>query len=70
MESGIKCTLSKFVKTQLSDVMGMLEGKNAMHGDLDRLERWACVNFKKFNEVKSKVPCLRWDNPKHKYSLG
>ncbi|GAB0183891.1 hypothetical protein GRJ2_000854400 [Grus japonensis] len=38
--------------------------------DLDRLERWARVNFIKFNIAKCKVLHVGQGNPKHNYRLG
>jgi len=71
MDSAIECTLSKFASnTKPCSVIGTLEGKDAIQKDLDRLERWACVNLMKFNKTKCKVRHLGRGNPKHKYRLG
>jgi len=71
MDSGIECTLSKFADdTKPCGVVDMLEGKDALQRDLDRLERWACVNRMKFTKARCKVLHVGQGSLKHKYRLG
>jgi len=68
MESGTECTLSKFANdSKLCGVVDTLEGRDAIQRDLDRLERWTCVNSVTFNKAKCKVLHESWDSPKHNY---
>ncbi|KAJ7405444.1 rna-directed dna polymerase from mobile element jockey-like [Willisornis vidua] len=48
MDSGIESTLSKCASdTQLCGVVSMLEGRDAIQRNLDRLERWVSTNLMK-----------------------
>ena len=53
MDSGIACTLSKFVdNTKLCGAVDMLERRDAIQSDLDRLKKWANMNLMKYNKAK------------------
>ncbi|PKU47850.1 hypothetical protein llap_1830 [Limosa lapponica baueri] len=57
-------------KTKLCGMLNMLEGRDAIQRDLDRLERWDHGNLMKFNQAKCKVLHMGHCNPKHKYRFG
>ncbi|GAB0180676.1 hypothetical protein GRJ2_000532900 [Grus japonensis] len=70
-QSSIQCTLSNCTDTtKLCGVVDMLEGRDAIQRDLDRLERWAHAKSMKFNKAKCKVLHVGQGNSKHNYRLG
>ena len=55
MDSGIERTLSKFADdTKPCGAVYMLEGRDTIRRDLDRLERWACANLLKFSKPSAR----------------
>lgn len=60
------CTLSKFAcSTKLSGASDIIERRDAIQKDLDRLEKLALKKLMRFHKAKCKVFYLDLSNPRH-----
>lgn len=65
LDAGLEGILRKFVNnTKLGGPLASLEGREALEKELNKTEKWAIANHRKFNKVKCQIlqPWLCWSS--------